>query len=120
MIAVAEKTCRLCGRSQSLSNYYRTETGHRGTCKSCHKVKVGQTRKRRQMTKAAPRAQEGWRLVMCQVDGGEGMSVYLKGLVIKFDRISNATNTRTANYAIVFDDSGRRFDSEEAALREIG
>jgi hypothetical protein len=48
------------------------------------------------------------------------MSVFIKGLVIKYDRVSGSSHTRTVSYGLAFDDSGKRYESEARALASIG
>ena len=115
---VAYKECAACGQLKRLTEFYEAETtdGHRNACKACHKKQVIDIRAKKNPTKVYIRQAEGWRLVCSCIDEGSGMSVFIKGLVIKYDRVSGSSHTRTVSYGLAFDDSGKRYESEARAM----
>jgi hypothetical protein len=117
--APTHKVCKECGQLKRIEAFYEAETvdGHRGACKACHKRKV--STHRRAKAPQPERAPEGWRLVFSYQEAGDALSVYMKGLVIKYDRVTGSAQTRSARYAIAGDDSGKSYESEAQALRAV-
>lgn len=57
----------------------------------------------------------GWRFVFAASEAGQGVSAWMKGLLIRYDRSVNGMRN-VAGYGLAFDDTGTRYKTEAEAV----
>lgn len=63
------------------------------------------------------RPADGWRIVVEVNELGSVCRVSINGMVARYERLGTH---RRVDYAVLFDDSGRRFKTLAAAMRALG